>query len=372
MRLNLASGALLACATLPALAGAPLTGTLADSVAEKGPTAVVVAPGHEIEYILTVLYGSDEVSSRALHPDGSIGPAATTVATGASPRAIAHSAQTGYAVVANSASDDLSVLEIGRDGQLHEVRRVASGGKSPMAVGIAFGQFAAVANRDSNILDLFELNRRGELVPVAEEPTGGMPHAIAVSRRGIVAVANSESDDLSLFHLDRYGNLIPVHPESGSLRAASDAVPVGGLPRALAFAPDGRSLFVAVQRTGMEDEIQAYEVTYAGGMGHREIEPASIALVKRSGTPAGYFATGIAATRDRLFVATVNALGQDEIREYLRDGTTLTPDATVVTPGQPASYKSLAIGAEDEPDAVNVLVTEYQSGWLRSIVFHNP
>jgi hypothetical protein len=89
-------------------------------------------------------------------------------------------------------------------------------------------------------------------------------------------------------------------------------------------------------------------------------------------TAGGYFVTGLVATDDRLFVATEDAQGRNEIREYLREATPLTLDAAVVTPSPSASDQRIAVCESDDPHVFNVLVTEFQCGGLRSIVFAGP
>jgi hypothetical protein len=269
----------------------------------------------------------------------------------------------------------LSLFHLDRHGHLLPTGRTSCGGKVPLGVGVAFNQFALVANYDSGDITDFHIDRHGQLSLLGQHPAGNGPSVIAVAPEGFVAVGNGASNDLSLFHLGRDGVLRPVNGPlgaHGALRAAGDTFPLGGKLSAAAFAPDGRALFVAVENPGVEDRILGYDVTFAGGGGHREIDPASIALTPRSTTAGGYFVTGLVATDDRLFVATENAQGRDEIREYHREGTTLTLDAAVVTPSPSASYQRIAVSESDDPLVFNVLVTEYQSGWLRSIVFAGP
>lgn len=280
---------------LAAVAGAahaadPLTGAVADTVPASWSSGVAIVPIAPRETVLDLDYEQHQARVRRLKPDETFEPIFDDSPVGTNPVAVAFARRSPHAVIANSGSDDLSVLEFGPDGNLREVARPPSGGQRPSDVAAGFDDFFAVPNRDSDLLVVFTLDRRGNLRRVADAPTGVDPHVVAISPRGLIAVGNSASNDLSLFTLGRDGNLHTVD---------------------------------------------------------------------RS------FTTG-----DRLFAATVNLAGQDEIREYLRDGTTLLPDATVVTPGQPPSFKKLAILEDAGLPGPIAIVSEFQGGRLRSIAYH--
>jgi len=166
----------------------------------------------------------------------------------------------------------------------------------------------------------------------------------------LVAVANSESNDLTIFKLDT----------EGKLRLITISVPVGGSPRALAFDPSGRRLFVAVRSTPpAEDQIRTYKVSPGGE------------LTFVGTTPGGRFLTDIEATSDRVFVVTVNNQTRDEIRTYRRRGNELILDTALATPGQPGqppSFKQITVAPGQGP-LTNVFVTEYQAGFLRSVEY---
>ena len=162
----------------------------------------------------------------------------------------------------------------------------------------------------------------------------------------LVAVGNSTSNDLSTYYTDREGRL---HPIAGS-------IPQGGSPRALAFDPSGRRLYVAVRGTPpAEDQIRTYKVG-AGGE-----------LTFVGTTPGGRFLTDIEATSDRVFVVTINNQNRDEIRTYRRRGTDLILDSALTTPSQP-NFKQITVGPS-QGNLTNVFVTEYQGGFMRSLTY---
>ncbi len=351
---------LLAAVAGAAQAADPLTGTAADAVPASWSSGVVIVPIAPRETVLDLDYEQHRARVRRLQQDGTFEPIFDDSPVGTNPVAVALARRSPHAVIANSGSDDLSVLELGPDGNPREVARPPSGGQRPSDVAAGFDDFFAVPNRDSDLLTLFRLDRRGNLRLVAGAPTGIGPHVVAISPRGLIAVGNSASNDLSLFTLGRDGNLHTV----------DRSFPIGASPRAVAFGPDGESLFVAARNPGQEDRILGYEVAHAGTRPHRDLAPESVSLIGRSSHPAGQFLTSLVPTADRLFAATVNLAGQDEIREYLRDGTSLALDATVATPGQPPSFKKVAILEDAGLPGPIAIVSEFQGGRLRSIVYH--
>lgn len=327
--------------------------TLADSQqAGPGPgDNMVVAERRGESYVVSLALDSDEAVVHRMDRSRLIPVGRLPV--GDAPRAIALARGGDFAVVANSNSDDLSVLEIGRDGELREVRRVSSQGQNPFDVAVAHDDLVLVSNRDSDELALFHLDRRGDLRLLSREPAGLSPHVVTVSPRGLVAVGNSGSNDLSLFELTRRGDLFPVQ----------SSVPLSGFPVALGFGTFGRSLFVA-QRSAqpgvIDDEIVAFRVGRRGQ------------LEEAGRTPCGRFLTDLEATPGGLFAVTMTPQGEDQVVAYRRRWTSLTLDATLVTPGSPPpSFKQIATAPARGRDRRrldrHVLVTEYQAGWLRSI-----
>ncbi len=104
------------------------------------------------------------------------------------------------------------------------------------------GRLALTANHTADSVSLVDLPS-GEVL--SEQPCGQRPVAVACSVDGrLAAVSNLWSGTLSLFAV-----------EGGALKPAG-TLPVGPLPRGLAFAPDG-TLYVALAGT---DEVAAVDV----------------------------------------------------------------------------------------------------------------
>jgi 6-phosphogluconolactonase (cycloisomerase 2 family) len=297
---------------------------------------------------------------------------------GREPRAIAMARNGDYAVVVNSIDDELTVMSVGDNGILRPAGRAPSGGDNPFDVAGAFNDLVVVANRDSDFIEVFSVNRRGELIARGGAGTGGLPHVVVVSRRGLipvpgtggrsmaageervvlVAVANQTGQSISLFRMNKEGALTDLGD-----------IPLGKAPRALSWL-DNR-LFVALDEPGAplpgtpEDFIRSFEIGFDGTV--------------RQGpdTPAGYFLTDIEATKKGLFAVTVNLNGadpdRDEVRVYKIDDLSLTLDAAIQPNGASPSFKQIATAPADRPLDRRVVVTEFQGGFIRSLTYdRNP
>ncbi len=137
----------------------------------------------------------------------------------------------------------------------------------------------------------------------------------------------------------------------GSLNSSAPAGPTVG------------SLFVATRSApGQEDVILAYEVLRDAD-GHMEFVPAG-------STPAGALVTDIEVTRPNLFAVSVNpATGRDQLLSFRRDGTQLTFEDKLETAGPPPSFKNLSSAPVPGPIDRVLFVTEFQGGWLRSVLY---
>jgi 6-phosphogluconolactonase (cycloisomerase 2 family) len=297
---------------------------------------------------------------------------------GNEPRQIAPARNGDYVVVVNSSEDQIAAFRIGDDGLPTEVDRVSSGGDNPFDVAVGFEHIVIVADRDSDSVKLFEITRRGKLLQTGGAPTGIDPHVVAVSRNTdfatplpgigaaaigvekvvLVAVANQTSQSISLFRMNKAGTLTDLGD-----------IPLGKPPRALSWL-DTR-LFVALDEPGLplpgtpEDFIRSFEIGVDGTV--------------RQGpdTPAGYFLTDIEATKKGLFAVTVNLNGsapdKDEVRVYKIDDLSLTLDAAIQTPGASPSFKQIATGPTEKPFDRHVIVSEFQGGFVRSLLYDkNP
>ncbi len=295
-----------------------------------------------------------EVVSHRLHDDGDLELVGRTPA-GREPRAIAMARNGDYAVLANSIDDQLAVMSIGDDGLLREVSRVGSGGDNPYDVAVAYGNIVLAANRDSNTLSTFHLDRDGQLTgPLATEATGLTPHVVVVGARGHVAVANQVGRSLSMFDVDRRGDLEFL-----------GTVTLDGMTPITA-SWHGNDLFVALDRPfPSEDWIRAFHVNRRG-------------QVSQAGDiAAGVFLTHIEANEDGVFAVTANLNNpadpfddRDEFLVYRADRTELTLDLSVQGESFPPSFKQVSTGPARGPNDRHVIVSEFQSGYLRSLIYN--
>lgn len=344
-------------------ANAQGTFTLVDSEAVPGPAdnLVVVEKGKK-KIALVTNFDGNEISTYELRNDSTFKPLDSGSA-GGGPRAIAMARDGQYAIVVNSNSDDMSVMAIKKDGTAKEMRRVPSGGDNPFDAAVAFDDLVVITNRDSDEVSLFKIDRKGNMRELGSQSAGIDPHVVSISPWGLVAVANSTSNDLTIFDLDRRGNMSLVDA----------AFPVGNSPKAVAIerfpSSSGRSIGTEVMFVGtrsaqpgvIEDQIQAYEIL--------RNDNDEVTLIPAGSTSAGFFLTDIEVTKDRLFAVTVNSSGKDEARSFILNGTELTPEASLELPGATPSFKQLTVAKGDGKVKYNLLVTEFQGGWLRSIEF---
>jgi len=313
-------------------------------------------------YVTALAFNTGEAVTHRLERDGNIGEEVGRTYIGAEPRAMAMARNRDFTVVVNSIANELVVLAIGDDGQLREVSRAPSGGLNPYDVAVGHNDIVSVVNRDSDQINTFHIDRRGRLTPLAQAAAGIDPHVVAVSRNGFIGVANQGDRSVSLFDMNRRGELIPLGPPIAMSIAGSNP-PANMVPRTLTWRD--RDLFVALDAPGInEDLIRAFHLTMDGR------------LIYVGDAPAGAFLTDIDVTQDALFAVTANRNNladptddRDEIRAYrIGEGTVLTLDASVQTPGWPPSFKQVSAwpGARG---TWHVIDSEFQGGWLRSLLY---
>lgn len=326
---------------------------------EPGPgDNMVFAVRRDVRYVVSLAFTTGqpgEIVSHRLRSDGQLELVGRTPA-GREPRAIAMARDGDYAVVVNSIDHQIAAMSIGDDGLLREVSRISSGGLNPYDVAVAHEDVVVVANRDSNQVSTFHIDRRGQLRPLSQASTGLAPHVVSVSRRGgMVAVCNQAERSVSIFEVDRRGDLNQL----GASIPTDGMVPVTATWH-------GRRVFVALdQAFPQEDVIRSYRVDRRGG------------VTQGGDTPGGVFLTDIEANEDGLFAVTANLNDpatplddRNEVRVYEIDGTDLVLDATVQTEGFPPSFKQVSTGPARWPNDRHVIVSEFQSGYLRSLVYN--
>jgi hypothetical protein len=335
---------------------------------EPGPgDNMVFSVRRNATYVVSLAFTTGqpgEIVTHRLSPSGDLSLVGRTPG-GPEPRAIAMARDGDYAVVVNSIANEVVVMSVGDDGLLREVSRSPSGGLNPFDVAVGFDDIVVVANRDSDQINTFHLDRRGNLRPLAQAAAGIDPHVVAVSSRGFVAVANQTERSVSLFELNRRGELIPLgEPIAMSITGTDERM----VPRTLTW--HRHNLFVALDAPGVnEDLIRAFHVARDG-------------TVEQGGdTPCGVFLTDLEANEDGLFAVTVNRNimpdgtdlpDTDEVRVYRIVDGDLVLDASVQTetPRPPGpSFKQIATGPARWPNDRHVIVSEFQSGWLRSLLY---
>ncbi|HUE83413.1 MAG TPA: beta-propeller fold lactonase family protein [Pyrinomonadaceae bacterium] len=346
---------------------------LAQGTLTKIDSEVVPSPGDNMvvavrksgTFVVTLSRDTDSAYTHRLESDSTLTPIGTSP-TGDGPLAVALARKGEFAVVANSLSNDLSVMTIGPTGLLQEVNRVPSGGVAPSDVGVVFDDLIIVANRgaltgEGEGVTLFEIDRNGNVRPIGDlTPTGAQPplltggndpHIVAVGWSGLVAVANSSSNDLTLFDVDRRGNMVLLPPISR---------PVGGSPKALAFSDN--SLFVATRSAqfgAVQDQIEVYHVARDG------------TLTLEFTTDAGYFLTDIEANEDGLFAVTWSSptTGALELRAYDTDRKGgLSLNASLQLPNV-RSFQQVFTHPGRRPVDRHVVVTQFQANAIHSVVW---
>ncbi|OQW35753.1 MAG: hypothetical protein A4C66_12785 [Nitrospira sp. HN-bin3] len=179
------------------------------------------------------------------------------VQVGTTPRALAISKDSQFLYVANSGSDDVTVLKIGTVGVLTPVpqaegrsKPVGAGASSPVALAITpNGRFLYVATSTSSLITVFQVDSSGVLTLVPQSGPGTNPisssgtglTALALSPNGqFLYVTNGASNTVSTFRVEPSGLLTLIPP------ASSNPVSTGGTtPNSLTVGVDGGHLYVA-------------------------------------------------------------------------------------------------------------------------------
>lgn len=335
---------------------------------EPGPGDNMVFSVHRnATYVVSLAFTTGEPGEIVTHrmaPSGELTFVGRTPG-GVEPRAIAMARNGDYAVVVNSAANQVAVMSISDDGLLREVSRTSSEGLNPYDVAVGFNDIVVVANRDSDQINTFHIDRRGNLTPLSQAAAGIDPHVVSVSSRGVVGVANQTERSVSLFEMNRRGELVSLGTAIPMVGALPDGTPTLFVPRTLSWR--GRGLFVALDGP-VDDYIRAFHVSPHG------------VVEQRADTECGAFLTDLEANEDGLFAVTVNRNIQpdgtdlpdrDEVRVYsISDETDLTLEASTQTDGVPPSFKQVATGPALQPSDRHVIVSEFQSGFLRSLVYN--
>lgn len=334
--------------------------TLTDSEAVLSPgDAIVVVERQQGALAFVLSRDTDTAHTFQLAQDGTLTPIGTAP-TGDGPLAVTGLNGDDRLVVANSLSNDLSIMDAGPTGLIQEVGRVPSGGIAPSDVAPILDDLIIVVNRGALTGEgegamLFRVERDGginpisELLPTGPQPSpftnGNDPHIVVVGERGLVAVANSSSNDVTLLHVN----------QGGQVKALGNHA-VGGSPKALSLESD--ELFVATRAQvfgASQDQIEAYEINRDN------------TLDFVSTTAAGWFLTDLDKCGSDLCAVTWgNHLTRSlELRRYQPGRHTgLTQTAAFTLPNQ-ASFQQLAVLAKS---AVAV-ITQFQANAVQVVKY---
>lgn len=296
-----------------------------------------------------------EIVSHRLAKDGQLEFVGRSPA-GPEPRQIALARKGDYAVVVNSSANEIAAMRVNDDGSFTEVDRVPSGGVNPYDVAALKKDIVVVANRDSDEIQVFGVSKEGKLRPLDDHPTGIDPHVVSVSSRGLVAVANQTDRSVGVYTVNRRGEITELVTPIPMSVAGTDARMT---PRTASWR--GRDLFVALDADlPAEDVIRPFTVTNRG------------VVTQGADVACGFFLTDLEANADGIFAVTVNLNGSDpdrnETRVYHAKKLVLTQDAAVQTDGPP-SFKQVSTFPGKKAVDRHVVVTEFQNGALRSLVY---
>ena len=191
------------------------------------PSALAIDPSIRFLYVAN----SGTVTPFFINPlTGGLTAAGSPVPSGAGPGFVAVEPRGRFAYVAGSGSNDVRSFEIDPDtGALELVGAAVPAGLAPSAIAAdASGRFVYVANSGSNNVTTFRIDTAtGTLLEVgAEVAAGSAPSSIAVDPSArFVYVTNLASNNVTTFAID---------PLTGGLAAVGAATATGIGPRAIA------------------------------------------------------------------------------------------------------------------------------------------
>ena len=176
---------------------------------------------------------------------GSLSLAGSALSTGSFPSAIAISPSLTTLFVANRASNDISIYNIGANGVLTAGSSRTKAGSMPTALAVdPSGRFLFVANQGSNDVSVFSINGAA-LAPVSGSPFTTIP-AGSTAPTGPTAVAVSATGNFLYVANNFTGTLAEFSIKSGVLTPlGASPYTVGTAPSGLGIVPGGAFLYVA-------------------------------------------------------------------------------------------------------------------------------
>ncbi len=255
---------------------------LVSTVLSGGSSPTALAQSGEILYVLNS-GGNGNVTGFNVSRDGALTQIANSThslsGTATSPTSLAFSPNGLFLVVAESATNNIDVFRVGRNGDLGPIAVNASSGATPFAAVFAPSGTLIVGNA-SNSISSYQLEWNGSLHLVTSElATDGAATCwdVVTPSGRLVYTANAGSSNLSGFAIGRDGTLSPL----GNTIVASN--PAGSTNLDTAISADGRFLYTLNAGTGA---VGAFAIERDGSL--QSLSPAE-------GLPASAGLNGIAA-----------------------------------------------------------------------------
>lgn len=216
--------------------------TLVNSVSSGGSSPTALAQSGDLLYVLNS-GGNGNVTGFHVGREGGLTQIANSTrslsGTATSPTSLAFSPNGSFLVVTETATNNIDVFRVGRNGDLGPITVNASSGATPFAALFAPNGTLIVGNA-SNSISSYELGWSGTLhVVTSELATDGAATCWDVITSGgrYVFTANAGSSNLSGFGIGRDGALSPL----GNTIVASN--PAGSTNLDTATSADGRFLY---------------------------------------------------------------------------------------------------------------------------------
>jgi 6-phosphogluconolactonase len=216
----------------------------------------------------------------------------TLASGGSSPTALAQSGDLLY-VLNSGGTGNVTGFHVSRDGGLAQIpdstRNLSGTATSPTSLAFSpNGQFLVVTETATNNIDVFRVGREGELGPITVNPSSGAtPFAAVFAPNGTLIVANA-SNSVSSYELEW----------NGSLKVATSELASDGQATCWdVITPNGRFVFTANAGTS---NLSGFEV---GGNG--TLSP--VANTIAASNPAGSTNLDIATSADGRFLYSLNA-----------------------------------------------------------------
>jgi 6-phosphogluconolactonase (cycloisomerase 2 family) len=223
--------------------------TLMSTVPSGGSSPSALAQNGDVLYVLNS-GGNGNATGFHVNHDGVLTQIANSTSnlsgTATSPTSLAFSPNGAFLVVTETATNNIDVFRVGRDGKLGPITVSQSSGATPFAAVFAPSGTLIVGNA-SNSVSSYELGWNGSLhVLTSELATGGQATCWDVTTPDgrHVYTANAGTSNLSGFEIGRNGILTPV---DNTIVAAN---PAGSTNLDVATSADGRFLYSLNAGTG--------------------------------------------------------------------------------------------------------------------------